>query len=174
MIRTCHWIQIRVCPSFHPNTIYLLYPGTKLSCLVEASSQKAISAIFTECPKFSVAASAPLPWWTDDQHQDKGDPWGTIITTCYVHMVGWRWCVCTCYMQAQRRTPGPRLYYFLSCLLETSSLIEPGSKLLASKLQWSSCLCPLYPSPPIHRYCGLCLPGHTQLYLVSYVCVLRI
>lgn len=76
--------------------------------------------------------------------------------------------VCTCYMQAQRRTPGLRLYYSLSCLLETGSLIEPKNKLLASKLQWSSCLCP--PQSPNTQV----LPGHTQLYLVSYVCVLRI
>lgn len=41
--------------------------------------------------------------------------------------------VCTCYMQAQRRTPGLRLHYSLSCLLETGSLIEPENKLLASK-----------------------------------------
>lgn len=180
MIGTCHWIQIRVCPSYHPNTIYLLYPGIKFSCLIEASSQKAISAIFTECPKFSVVASAPCPDGLMINTRIKGTHWGQLLLLVMCTWCGWLWCVlcahgvCTYYMQAQRRTLGLRLYYTLSCLLETSSHIEPGSKLLASKLQWSSCLCPLHPNPPIYRYCGLCLPGHTQLYLVSYVCMLRI
>lgn len=52
-----------------------------MSCLTEAGSWKAISAVFTGRPKLSVVTSVPLSLWPMDL-EEKGTSQNTIHRTC--------------------------------------------------------------------------------------------
>ena len=102
----------------------------------------------------------------------KGTPWETIIKTCFVHMV---WVAMVCVRVVCKHRGGHRVSGYITpypvCLRQALSLTL---KISCWPANFSDPPVSAHPKPLTHRYCGLCLPGHTQLYLVSYVCVLRI
>lgn len=65
-------------------------------------------------------------------------------------------CVCVCLHRSQRRMFGIFLCPALPYSLETESLTEPGARLVTSKPQSSSCLCPTSVALGLQKHMTMC------------------